>query len=75
MYFPIQQILFIDGDDGADNTFFNIDFNDGDRSWLTDILQEDTLESRNHVASQYNSLMQIHKRKKILGLNDEVSSL
>lgn len=68
-YFPL-----LDGEDGADNIFFNVDFNDGDRSWLTEILQEESVDSKsNSIASQCNSLMQIHKKKKLLGLNEEVS--
>lgn len=63
-----------DGEDGTDNIFFNVDFNDGDRSWLTDILQEELAESKtNNVASQYKSIVQIHKRKKAYGLKKAVN--
>ncbi|GJQ68007.1 hypothetical protein Trydic_g10656 [Trypoxylus dichotomus] len=69
---PPENFDFLnDGEDGADNTFFNIDFNDGERSWLTDILQQESVESKTNIASQCSSLMQIHKRKKMLGLNEE----
>ncbi|KAK9751910.1 SNF2-related domain [Popillia japonica] len=74
---PTENFDFLnDGEDGADNIFFNVDFNDGDRSWLTEILQEESVDSKsNSIASQCNSLMQIHKKKKLLGLNEEKMEL
>lgn len=65
--------LFLDPDDLHDGIYFNIDFTDMDRSWLTEVLQEDSVtDDKSMNFMEYKELLKMHKQKKALCHTSEV---
>lgn len=65
--------MFSDPDDLHDGIYFNVDYTDMDRSWLTEVLQEETVtDDKSTSHEEYRELLKMHKQKKTLCRRFEV---
>lgn len=65
-------IYFAEGDEIGDGVYYNFPENDTERSWLTDILQEEEVNAHATMAEEVGYAINLNLRQKSLAHNKRV---